>query len=195
MKRLIIIILCIIGLNAFADGTFDPTKNYQGKNAKAYLGEILYIKDLPEKVDYRTITAHEASFKEIVYERFFDYESFDGNDPYMCEYSTWDAFTEKYHYDFNFRFKQQGTEPKWLEGKRFRVFNVYPVTKMNIKDEWVLEMVNVDDPSDKVAYYYIGWYWDKPRDNGDILWIGGRFNNFPFLCEKYIKYQKSLKSN
>ena len=149
-----------------ANYLFDRTRNYQGENAEAYLGEVLIVNDFPEPVDY-SLPWTENQYKVVAY-RGFKEIGYDGNSVYVSEHDP----RYNYHYSRDFEWNVRGTEEKWLKGKRFYVYNMYKIERY--PNLWVFEMYNIDDPEDEVSYVYHGEYHeekDTRYGNFDLEWF------------------------
>jgi len=131
---LIVLSLCV-NVPAFA---FDPTRNYQGRDAKAYIGEYLHVIPFIGKSGYTEGIQHG-------YKRFMV--------DYFPPTSTENDMFLFYHFDPNMGVR--GTEHKWLARKTFYVKDVFQLE--GYKSSWVFDMVNVDDPSDGCRYVYYSW--------------------------------------
>ena len=165
MKRLVIILSIIISsVVAFADASFDKTINYQFNNAKAYIGEILYL--MPITGSYYDDCPHYPHFKSF---------EADEND------ITYNALTNQYKFDpSDYRdYKYAGTHKRHIEGHKFRVDNV--VQYLDYGDEWVFYLTDLNT-GDKLKFDYYG----EP----DLFM--NSFIDFPFITMKFFNYYKSL---
>ena len=170
MKRFIsILIATLISIVSFANASFDKTTNYQFNNAKAYIGETLYI--LPLTGAHPAITGG----PEDRYNFFMDYYKFKDN-----------VTSENYsaaHYKFNWRNDRDnrtyGTHKCHLEGHKFYVNDVKLINGYEYR--WIFYLTDLTT-GDKLKYIYHG------DANGNYV----DFEKFPFIVEKYLNYCKSL---
>ena len=165
MKRLVIILSIIISsVVAFADASFDKTINYQFNNAKAYIGEILYL--MPITGSYYDDCPHYPHFKSF---------EADEND------ITYNALTNQYKFDpSDYRdYKYAGTHKRHIEGHKFRVDNV--VQYLDYGDEWVFYLTDLNT-GDKLKFHY----------DGEPTIFMNCFIDFPFITMKFFNYYKSL---
>ena len=163
MKKLLPILLSILSLATpiMANDSFDETQNYQGNNANAYEGEILLVMPLREG-------------EHPYYWWFFDYDLFD--DDWNCE--------NDILYYHRAPLDKFGNDPRYLEGKSFKVFYVRPLQDYTYT--WVFHLVNVADPSDKCKFIYHG-DWEVNRKGSQQV--------FPFLTQKHAKYLHRILYN
>ena len=165
MKRLVIILSIIISsVVAFADASFDKTINYQFNNAKAYIGEILYL--MPITGSYYDDCPHYPHFKSF---------EADEND------ITYNALTNQYKFDpSDYRdYKYAGTHKRHIEGHKFRVDNI--LRYQDYKFQWVFYLTDLNT-GDKLKFDYYG----EP----DLFM--NSFIDFPFITMKFFNYYKSL---
>ena len=164
MKRLVIILSIIISsVVAFADASFDKTINYQFNNAKAYIGEILYLMPITgsyyESPHYQRFKNFDADENEITYNALTNQYKFNPNDYRDCKYA--------------------GTHKRHIEGHKFRVDNV--LRYLDYKFQWVFYLTDLNT-GDKLKFDYYG----EPE-----LYMNS-FIDFPFITMKFFNYYKSL---
>jgi len=157
---LIVLSLCV---NVSASA-FDPTRNYQGRDAKAYIGDYLYVVPFISESGYTNDIQHG-------YKRFMDEDL-----P-----ATETEHSMMYFYHFDPKMGVRGTEHKWLAGKVFYVKDVYNLE--GYESSWVFDMVNADDPSDKCKYVYYSWLRTQ-NNNIDFPFIS--LTHFEWLRDTYI---------
>lgn len=165
MKRFLLLAIFFILTTTFAvaDASFDETINYQFNNAKAYIGETLYL--MPITGSYHE-NPHYPHFK-----------NFDANE----EDITYNSIANQYKFDpFDYRdYKYAGTHKCHIEGHEFYVDNVvqYP----DYKYQWVFYLTDLNT-GDKLKFDYYG----EPELFMNL------FIDFPFITMKYFNYYKSL---
>ncbi len=164
MKRLVIILTIIISsVAAFANASFDKTINYQFNNARAYIGEILYL--MPVTDSYYNCSH---------YQRF---KNFGANENDI----TYNAITNQYKFNpSDYRdYKYAGTHKRHIEGHKFRVDNV--LQYQDYKFQWVFYLTDLNT-GDRLKFDYYG----EPE-----LYMNS-FIDFPFITMKFFNYYKSL---
>lgn len=164
MKRLVIILTILsISIVAFANADFDKTINHQYNNARAYIGETLYL--LPITNSYYDIP-HYPHFKN------FEVDEDD---------ITYNSTANNYKFNpFDYRdYKLAGTHKRHIEGHKFYVDDV--VKLPNYEYKWVLYLTDLNT-GDKVKFDYNG--------SPDVFMFS--FTDFPFITIKYFNYCKSL---
>lgn len=171
MKRYIFILVAtLISTLIFANASFDKTTNYQFNNAKAYIGETLYILPLTGSSEVNVDGSEEDR-----YNFFMDYYKFKDNETSEnCSAA---------HYKFNWHNDRDnrvyGTHKCHLEGHKFYVNDVRLIN--NYEYRWIFYLTDLTT-GDKLKYIYHGdGYSNKPD-----------FEKFPFIVEKYYNYCKSL---
>lgn len=168
MKRLIIILSIIsISVIGFANSSFDPSINYQGDNATAYVGEILYLPPLTGSWYGKNVNERYHNFKSVIYQ--------DGYDDYAGPNTGLDY---QYKFDpYDYRDCKTGTHKRHIEGHRFYVKKaVQDPTCSNI---WTFHLTDLNTGDNLKFIYY--------TDINGSLTI-----DFPFIAEKHYKYCKSL---
>lgn len=158
---------------------FDETINYQYNNARAYVGETLYLAPLTGSNSRAGIGIKHREY----YPNFMDFDKYDDDLGHS-------ATPNQYKFDaFDYRdYCISGTHKRHLEGHRFYVDDVVQiyVDKEIIPEEkyeymWVLYLTDLYT-GDRVKYIYDGEDFDSYID----------FNNFPFVVERHYNYLRSL---
>lgn len=164
MKRFIffIIVLSFVS-NVFA---WNKAINYQGKDAKSYIGKVLHVAPLE---DISGISDYEAANHYVAYIGFM-HSGFSTSD------TQFNVFNH-YHYDDKFEWKNIGTDPKYLTGKSFKVTNVQLMKDCH--DSWLFTLVNINNRNDVCKFVY----------DSSLEFINNLMQ-FPFYTDDYLNYLK-----
>ena len=166
MKHLLYIILFLLAVtNAFANHHFDETVNYQFNDAKAYIGETLFL--MP-------VTGAQFEFDIFGGEQtiYYNFRNYSFNEKTTSRYDS----RAIYKYDGSY-----GTHKRYLEKHRFYVNDVKPYADGSYKRIWVFYLTDLNT-GEKLKYVYDAEYYEPIID----------FMHFPFMVEKHLNYCKSL---
>lgn len=159
-------------LLAFGNDSFDPSKNYQGKNVMAYLGERVMVMPTEnvEGMDLYELQKHEC------YYRHFKEIWFTPDMPLST--------TEGYHFNPAWRVNKvislvgiDRTAPEELRGKIFDIYEIIQYDPATYNNLWLFKMVNVKDEHDKCIYLYDSSH-RKIR----------KYEDFPFVVKKHLAW-------
>ena len=172
-RVLTIFILIAVSMTAYCNDSFDPSRDYQGKNVMAYLGERVMVMPT-ENVDGMDL--YELSLHECYY-RHFKEIWFTPDMPLST--------TVGYHFNPAWRVNKvislidiDRTAPEELRGKIFDIFDIEQYDPATYDNLWLLKMVNIYDENDKCIYLYnsahskICYYEDYPfLTKKHLLWL------------------------